>query len=152
MSMSFRATFLIAVIAATGLLQGCAETPLDPFKRPYFGKDAYPANAPLCGDPSVDVQPKLIRGNHPAMPIANSFDARNAAATVRFRVAPSGAIEIVKVDSSDMWYGRHASAAVRDWKVTPAQRDGVAVAAACEVQLGAYFRGYQDDAPGKANR
>lgn len=138
--------------AAAVLLAGCAGAELDPFGRPYSGDYNLPAGRSVCNDPDVDVQPYLLRGNSPAMPIENAYVARNAQATVRFRVEPSGAISILKVESVDKAYANHALIAVKDWKMKPALRGGLPVAAECCASFGGYFRGFQDEPPGKANQ
>lgn len=140
--------------AAAGamLLAGCAGVELDPFGRPYSGDQNYPAGTQVCEAPNVDVQPYFVRGNHPAMPIENAYVARNAEATVRFRIEPSGAVEVLKVDSVDKAYASHAAIAVRDWKFKPAMRDGAAVAVECTFTFGGYFRGFKGEPPGQVNQ
>jgi len=94
----------------------------------------------------------MVRGNLPAMPIENSYPARNAVATVKYRVEASGAVHVLDVDSADKWYGKHAAVAVKDWKMTPAYRNGQAVAVECAIELGGYFHGFKDEPPGKDNQ
>jgi hypothetical protein len=141
-----------AALAGAVLLAACAGVELDPFGRPYSGDRNYPAGSQVCDDPSMDVQPYFVRGNHPAMPIENAYTARNAEATVKFRVDASGAVKVLKVDSLDKAYASHAAIAVKDWKFKPAMRGGVAVAAECTFTLGGYFRGFKDEPPGRVNQ
>jgi hypothetical protein len=140
------------VSAAAILLAGCAGAELDPFGRPYSGDYNYPPGEDMCSEPGVDVQPYFVRGNHPAMPIENAFVARNAQAKVSFRIEPSGAIRVLKVDSVDKAYANHAAIAVKDWKMKPAMRGGVPVAVDCTITFNNYFRGYKDEPPGKVNQ
>lgn len=142
----------VALISFAVALSGCANAQLDPFGRPYSGDYNYPAGYKICHDPAVDVQPEFVRGNHPAMPLENAFEARNAVATVKFKVTSTGAVQIVGGDSSDKAYGSHAVIAVRDWKFKPALRNGVAVDAECATRFSSYFRGFQDLPPGQANQ
>jgi hypothetical protein len=152
--MSCRARIIVSCAAAAGavLLAACAGAELDPFGRPYSGDDNYPAGSEVCHDPGVDVQPYFVRGNHPAIPILNAYSARNAEATVKFRVEPTGAIQVLKVDSVDKAYASHAVIAVRDWKMRPATRDGAAVAAECTFTFRTYFRGFKDEPAGQVNQ
>lgn len=143
---------LLFLGAAAVLLGGCAGTQLDPFGRPYSGDHTLPPGTELCGDPQVDVQPRIVRGNLPAMPIENAFTARNAEATVVYRVSATGAVDVVSVDSDDKWFRNHTIIAVRDWKLMPATRDGVAVAAECRAVLTSVFRGFEDAKPGEDNQ
>jgi len=145
---------LICLSTAAGavLLAGCAGVELDPFGRPYVGEPTYPAGTRICNDPNVEVQPWFIRGNHPAMPIENAFVARNAEATVKYRVEASGAIRVMSVDSVDKVFANHAVIALKDWKVKPATRGGVAVAAECTFGFSTYFRGFQDEPAGQNNQ
>jgi hypothetical protein len=144
---------LLAALAASAvLLAGCAEAQLDPFGRPYSGDINYPPGTRFCEDPAVDVQPEFVRGNHPAIPIDNAFDARNARAVVKYRVDAQGAVQVLSVDSGDKGYRNHAAIAVRDWKFKPATRGGVAVAAECTADLWSVFRGVEDEPPGQVNQ
>lgn len=149
MTSPLRSAVLLSCAAA---LAGCADAQLDPFGRPYSGDYNYPAGHKVCTDPSVEVQPEFIRGNHPAMPVENAFEARNAVATVKFKVTATGTVQILSADSSDKGYGNHAVIAVRDWKFKPALRGGVPVDAQCEVRFGSYFRRFEDLPPGQANQ
>lgn len=147
-----RTVLSCAAAAGVLLLAGCAGVELDPFGRPYSGDDNYPAGSEVCHDPDVEVQPYFLRGNHPAMPIENAFVARNAEATVTFRVESTGAIRVLKVDSVDKAYASHALIAVRDWKMKPAMRGGAAVAVECQFTFSTYFRGFKGEPPGQANQ
>lgn len=143
---------LLPALLAVLVLQGCAGVQLDPFGRPYSGDYNYPPGMRVCGDPEVDIQPEFVRGNHPAMPIENAFDARNARATVKYRVDAAGAVRVLSVESSDKAYGNHAVVAVRDWKFKPAMRGGVAAPAECTFIFDSYFRGFEEEEPGKPNQ
>lgn len=151
--MALPARTVLLSFCAVAVLGGCANVQLDPFGRPYSGDNTIPpGNVLQCGDPSVDLQPRMVRGNLPPMPVENGFTVKNAEAVVVYRVSAAGAVEVVSVESSDKAYRNHALIAVRDWKMTPARRDGVAVAATCTVTLSTTFRGYEDAPPGQVNR
>jgi hypothetical protein len=144
---------LSAILCAMALLlQGCAGVQLDPFGRPYSGDHNYPPGTQVCSDPTVDVQPEFLRGNHPAMPILNAFDARNAEAIVKYRVDAAGAVQVLSVDSVDKAYGNHAAIAVRDWKFKPATRAGASVPAECTMHFSSVFRGFEDEPAGRVNQ
>jgi hypothetical protein len=142
----------LSFCAAAILLAGCAGVQLDPFGRPYSGEHTLPPGTELCGDPNVEVQPRIVRGNLPVMPIENSFTARNAQAKVVYRVSTSGAVEVVSVESGDKWFRNHTIIAVRDWKMAPAMRAGMPVAAECTTELTSVFRGFEDAPPGQDNQ
>jgi TonB family protein len=63
-------------------------------------------------------------------------DAGSATATVQFEVNEKGSAVNVKVEkTSDEGWGRDVTEALREWKFTPARKDGAALAVSCTMDF-----------------
>lgn len=87
----------------------------------------------ICPSPGVDTQVKLIRGNQPEYPVGSDLDSKPGSAKVRFEVDATGKLTVLSAESpQSKYFANHAMIAIRDWKVTPAMKNGVAVPVKCE--------------------
>jgi TonB family protein len=151
---NMKTLFASAVLAAAGAasLQGCAVPPLDPFGRPYNGEDAVPPQPLECDSAQVDTQPELVRGNRPLYPADEDRHHATSEVTIRFEIDAAGQVRLISVENAkSKYFASHAVIAMRDWKIVPARKDGVAVPVQCSIMFD-YGRSTTEGAPASSGR
>jgi hypothetical protein len=119
------------------LLHGCANEPVarDPFGRPYV-KENMVEPIPLSDcqpKQGFDEPPRLVSGTRPLFPVNELLSGHAGGARIDFEVTTEGKARIVSREGDKPWFKTHAAIAMRDWSLTPAQKNGVAVATICSM-------------------
>ena len=126
-------SFALACVLCT---VGCSTVTLNPYGYPYNDKNMMaPGPLPGClAQGGIDTPPQLIFGTMPLYPFNQQWrGGKGGKAGIQLSVSELGKVVVLKSESAEnRYFADHAAIAMRDWRVQPANRNGVPVAATCE--------------------
>lgn len=86
-----------------------------------------------CSPRPINKFPRLLFGTRPLYPVGENLVGRTGSAILRFEVSAEGVVKPIGAEAENKWFADHAVIAMRDWKASPAERNGTPVPVVCRL-------------------